>query len=244
MLTTRIKTYLLKNGIFDNVDELHCIHHHYKELKQTISFTNKSILDIGCGDGKFLILISLLEDPLFCLGLDLGSNEFLTFKHYINQLNIKNIELKQEDICDFYLDGMKFDIITANYSLHHIFPSTENLLKSENYKPVFTSLLNKIHSLLKLNGIFIIKEITGRNLSRYWSSFGNQVGLGGINWNTKHFPNEYIQMLKKANFKKIGLYYSMPYLIRKYRITIFKKFLTNPIVNFFLCTPYYIYARK
>lgn len=95
---------------------------------------NKSVLDIGCGKGDFLINLHN-KTGWRCVGVDIVSADWTTANHKKIELHAcdwKNMEFK-----------MKFDCITAWHYLEH------------DYNPVTT--IEKIYKILKPNGILIVE---------------------------------------------------------------------------------------
>lgn len=93
---------------------------------------NSSILDVGCGDGKFL---SILKKGGFkdLTGMDL----------FIDEENMPNgIKIFQTSLEDFK-PGRKYDLITSNHSFEHMDNQLENLKCFEN--------------LVNDNGIIVIR---------------------------------------------------------------------------------------
>lgn len=249
MIIDKKKLFLI-NKVFSSENDFNSFYFQFLELKKYISFKNKKILDIGCGEGNFLIVCAYLENALNCIGLDSfegkGSekNALNNFQQKTNLLSLNNIKIIKSDIFMYNFENYQFDIITANFSLHHIIETTKNLLSSQEliYKSLI--LFKKIYQLLKPNGVFLIKEASKYNFSKYFPIYGKIFGLNNINWKTKHLPREYFLVLKKAKFKNIGVIYLIPYLIKKYKFMRFRKLLTNPIANFFFSSTYYIIAKK
>ncbi len=249
-LEKEIKNKSLKNKVFSNEADFNKFYFQFSELKEYVSFKNKTVLDIGCGDGNFLLLCSFLEGASNCIGIDpsegKGSkkNSLKIFEQNINLLNLDNIKYIKSDIFNYNSEKKQFDIITTNFSLHHIIETTQNILSSQEFIKKSLVLFTKIYYLLKPNGVFVIKEASKFNLSRYLPMYGKILGLDNINWKSKHLPSEYIELLKRVEFKNIRVIYSIPYLLEKYRFLRFKKLLINPIANFFFSSTYYIIARK
>lgn len=227
------------------LEDFYSIYYLLKELKKYLSFENKKILDIGCGNGRFLILCTLIEKPLYCVGLDpaegLGSekNIIQSFRDNIETLNIKNIEVMRKDIWDFDPKDLKFDIIIAQNALHHIIETSENLLNSDLQKEKHRKLFLKIFNSLEDNGVFIIKEASKYNLARYWPFYGRLLKTSQINWKTKHSPREYIRILRESEFQINVKRFKVPYNLDKMR-----RFLSNPLASFFFNSTYFIIASK
>lgn len=247
MKTQKIQK-LLQYNIFSDIRELIGLREELNFMRKRISFKNKSILDVGCGTGKFLILCSLFCDPKKSVGLDQaegkGSKKEILekFKNSIKILNIDNIGIIKNDIFDFHTD-QKFNIITLNFSLHHIIRTKNNLCKDPDSQQKTLRLFQKIFCLLEDDGILIIKEVSNQNLSRYINFYGKLLGLN-LDWETKHQPYEYKQILRLAKFQDIKISYGIPFIMKKYGLDKFEFLFSNKIANFFLSSTYFIIAKK
>ena len=246
----KIKEILLEAKVFKNSIALKTAYYQISQLKEFVSFKNKSILDIGCGNGEFLIMCSLLENVSHCVGLDSGMGKgssvdiFNIFKSRIDTLGIKNIDSIQKDIFEYDFPKGEFDIVTANYSLHHIELTCNNLLKCAESRQKMGILFKKVYNSLKANGIFVIKEVSRYNFARYLQFYGKLVGTKNIDWLSKHTPGEYTEILASSNFGNIKVKYLVPYIFRKLNLHKFHFFLSNAVTSFFFHSAYYIIAWK
>ncbi len=119
--------------------------------------SNKSILDVGCGEGFFLAAVSKLLKTKKLVGIDISIPE--------KSFNYKQIEFIKSDIIEFNLKE-KFDVIIADQVIEHIAPadlrsflnSVRNALKeggySSHYYPTRCSVRVTLRELL----IFHIQE--------------------------------------------------------------------------------------
>ena len=244
------KYLLLKNEIFSEEKEFQRHYDLILQLKPLITFKNKNILDIGCGNSKFIILCSLIEKAKNCIGIDSadgkGSNKNILDRANkdIESLGINNIRIIRKDIFGYDSFGKKFDIITANFSLHHIINSNSNLLKDPVNKQNISVLFNKIYKLLKYDGTFIIKEISNIGLAKSWKFYGKIIGTKNRDWKSKHNPKEYVRILKNCNFNSIRVKYAVPYILRKFGFNKFDILLSNQVANFFFSSTFLIFAKK
>lgn len=215
-------------------------------LNNFINFKEKKVLDIGCGSGEFLIICNLIMDPLYSVGLDpsegKGSNKNVIkiFKENIRKLDlISKIDIIKKDIWDFEItENFEFDIVSTNFSLHHIIPTSRNLLKNRDNRRHY-KLFSKIFNLLEDDGTFIIKECSNSHLSKHWQLYGKIIGNENINWKTKHNPTEYMEILEKCGFKNISVTYKLSHRFPKLKVC-----LANRFARFFLDSTYFIIAKK
>ena len=111
------KNIILKNRIFPSQSHFNSINFQFSELRKYVSFKNKIVLDIGCGNGNFLILCSFLEGASNCIGIDpaegKGSEKDILriFQKNIDLLNLNNVNLIKSDIFEYNFENKRFDII-------------------------------------------------------------------------------------------------------------------------------------
>ncbi|MGB9621256.1 MAG: class I SAM-dependent methyltransferase [Brevinematia bacterium] len=123
-------------------------------IRPKFSFTNKKLLDIGCGIGVFLEVAK--ERGFDVKGIDINKDII----YVVNPDIRENIEIV--DIMDFNTDE-KFDVISMWFVLEHI-PYVEEVIK-------------KVWNLLKYGGVFALSTPNGfgassrYNLSWYLSVF-------------------------------------------------------------------------
>ncbi len=119
-----------------------------KEKKQV------SVLDIGCGNGAFLIRLAY-EFPSVSVQL-LGIELSKPFVEYANQAvkgkKLKNVSFQQVDFEKESLKG-EYDIIVSSEVLEHV------------EKP--EAFLKKVHMLLVVGGYFLLSTPNGKNIIKY-----------------------------------------------------------------------------
>lgn len=100
---------------------------------------NKSILDVGCGAGNFLMCVSDYLENKRLLGID----AVLPFRQKFQKERYKNIRFKEADVVDFSLDE-KFDVVFSDNVIEHLAPAD------------LTSHLKSINRALTKGGTFIV----------------------------------------------------------------------------------------
>lgn len=98
-----------------------------------------NLLDVGCGDGKFLYELKNIKPEIECIGIDY-SKQAINFAQAFNP----QIKFICGNIVDNVLINKTFDIITLIETLEHI-----PIEQIDNF-------LIKIHGLLKQNGTLLI----------------------------------------------------------------------------------------
>lgn len=97
------------------------------------------VLDFACGTG--IVSNEISEEVKQIIAIDFSSKMIEQAKAKIDKKNIENIQYRQLSIFDKSLEEGAYDVILAVYVLHLITKPTETL--------------NRIHQLLKPNGLFI-----------------------------------------------------------------------------------------
>ena len=93
----------------------------YKKLKK-----NKSLIDIGCGDGRDSFFFS--KKKIKTLGIDISKQVIKKNNLTMNKRQMKLIKFKRINIASKKLINQKFDYIYARFFLHAITHKTENKL--------------------------------------------------------------------------------------------------------------------
>lgn len=241
----KIYEYLKKDFFFKTNKEFNQYLSFYFEIEKFAKIKNKNLLDIGCADGKFLILCKLIGKANSCWGIDpaegKGSNKNVleVFQKRVYTLNLKNFYVIKDDILTHNFKNQKFDIITALYSIHHVILTDKGLTKDEDIKIKCIKLFKKINNLLNQPGIFIIHELSNNNIKiiRNWIRKITLKRKDKVDYKTKHSPKEYMNLLKNSGFEVIFVRY----------VPLFKKFkflFSNPIVAFLLNSSYLIISIK
>lgn len=79
----------------------------------------KTILDLGCGSGRYTIALTLLTGAKKVYGIDLDRESIKRCKKIVNKAGISNIEFKVADVLDIPFEDNFFDFIFCNGVLHH-----------------------------------------------------------------------------------------------------------------------------
>jgi len=116
-----------------------------QKLPKTVRYSEKylnendTVLDFGCATGKITIDISNYVKQIY--GIDLSSKMIEIANKKVHEQNLKNIYFQQSTIFNSKFEDESFNVILGFNILHLI----------ENGPKV----LERIHRLLKLDGIFI-----------------------------------------------------------------------------------------
>ena len=98
---------------------------------------NKSVLDMGCGSGRFTIALAQLGAQMVT-GIDLGKTGISIGRKISEKLNLKNIKFLEGNVNSLPFENDSFDFVFSKGVLHH----TGNLNKG----------LDEYHRVLKKGG--------------------------------------------------------------------------------------------
>ncbi len=140
----------LKNGNFSAIRAYRGAHQYFAKLNflitkiKEINFNN--ILDIGCGDGKFLYEVSFQIPNLNLKGIDYSKKAIDHASSFSS-----NVDFIYGDITKNQLDPKSFEIITLIETLEHIPPKQIN------------EFIKSIHRCIKSDG-FLFITVPSKNI--------------------------------------------------------------------------------
>ena len=149
---------------------------------------NKTILDIGCGYGRFSFIVSPIAKKV--IGLDMMPDAVKVANDIKKSISTaKNIDFICETVENFNYSE-KFDFIFLSGTLEHIINPDQ--------------VLTKISSLIKKNGTFVTDSPSEYNIrgtvhATLWKLFEFPVTLSDVRIITPKYMN---QLFKKYKFKQ------------------------------------------
>lgn len=143
-----------------------------KYLKEEYDFSNKIILEIGAGSGKFTGFLSDRSKKVYAV----EKIESLLLINKKKHKNKNNVEFILSDIKDVKLEKNSIDYVFAGWSL-------------TSMRDIYDQVFANLYQILKPNGKIIIVENGGQD---------EFCKLLGIEEFTEQMKNEY----KKMNFKE------------------------------------------
>lgn len=204
--------YNFVHELYGNTEDESNLNNKYKVMnlfKKELS--NKSILDIGCGKGNFLLNVEKNIKHKRLVGVDV-SDTFLP--------QSSNVEFIKANILDFDI-GEKFDIIISDNVLEHISPNDMDIH------------LKLVKQHLKEDGIFIAltpNRLFGpHDVTRIVDyTYSNQIKAMGTHLNEMSY-GEAIKLLKGYGFKKFNTVIPLPVI--KYKLPNVR--ITAALIKFF-----------
>jgi len=150
----------------------------------------KSVLDVGCGDGKFLVKCENNINNIKCLGLD-------TSKYSVDSCMNQGINAVLSDVKEYSkIDKKKYDAVTAFHCLEHV----------ENPVDFISDLIN----LVNKDGSLYISTPYAPHPSELWYEVLSYPPHHLTRWRKKSYES----IAKKLNLK---LSFYMPYACSLYQ---------------------------
>lgn len=141
------------------------------QLFPGIDFNGKSMLEIGCSNGRYCVWASVNgASPVIGLeplghGSGSSQNAQYYFMNFVKSLKLKNINILPERIQDYECEDNYFDIVLMISSINHLDEeSCINLKKSSGAKENYLSIFRKLNRIIKKGGELIVLESSNKNL--------------------------------------------------------------------------------
>jgi 2-polyprenyl-3-methyl-5-hydroxy-6-metoxy-1,4-benzoquinol methylase len=108
-----------------------------------------SVLDVGCGSGRIMVMLASLYPNSRFTGLDLSHEAISYAQNEAKSKGAKNIEFKVKDLSDFDKTASteEYDFITTFDAVH------------DQAKPL--NVLKGIYKALKNDGVYLMQDISG-----------------------------------------------------------------------------------
>ncbi|MDA9761983.1 class I SAM-dependent methyltransferase [Desulfobacterales bacterium] len=170
-------------------------------------FKGKTLLEIGCGRGAYIIWASINGatsvvglEPIAEGSASISNGVFKDFDYICRTLNLENIYIIPKTLEEYMCENNMFDIVLLKNSINHIDEdSCIRLQESEEAREVYFEIFRKISRLLKNNGRIIIMDAARRN---FYCDIGVKNPFAKtIEWNKHQEPEYWEKLLKKCGFQ-------------------------------------------
>jgi len=79
-----------------------------------------NVLDLGCGNGRFIFALYKMKIGKSYLGIDISREQIKNAKAEVSKRNLKNAGFKEADVTEIKKIQNKYDLILCNHMLWHI----------------------------------------------------------------------------------------------------------------------------
>lgn len=215
--------------------------YHFNQQFADISFTDKSILEVGCCQGFLSLYIALFTGATKITAIDESAGHgsevgvLDVLRNNVAYLKLESrLEVIQADALEF--KSGPFDIIIANNCLHHFVDYKREYGGVSGISENLQMMFQHFEILLNSCGKLIIQEIDPLNL---WRFLCPKLVFPNTDWTIHPSLSEWLDALKKAGFCSIRLRTGIPYKLRFLR-----RFLSNRVFRLFMCGEVLIYCQK
>lgn len=212
--------------------------YHAEEQFRGIDLNGKSVFEIGCGVGLISLWLALLKNTGRIVAIDgyegVGEdrNNYNSFTMTIKENSI-NIDLMKMNFWKNNFKPDSFDIIVANYALHHMVRTEKYIFSDGETRNQWVDLFSEIKRILKKDGVLILKEVTRFNLWRLLP-----LRFRYMDWEIHPTKKEFVYVVRKAGFKNVVLRNTMNYKLRHFSNVLQR----NPLFSFFVTPDFYLIA--
>jgi len=184
---------------FENTDSFL---HEMEVMFMKLNYTNKTVLDIGCGNGLMSIYLSLKYPDVKIDAIDENKGRgakrdiLLSLDEIIIRFKLENINVIDVNYWDH---DKKYDLIVARHSLHHIphliEPNNDILIIEDNCRQ-YIKLFNKLFNNLNRGGELIFSDVVRNNIFT-WMPQRLAFKFRNVRWGTKPTFKEWIRFIRK-----------------------------------------------
>ncbi len=178
------------------------------QLFQGVDFQGKSMLDIGCGDGLYMVWAAIngADSVVGLEPLADGSGNSKKVRHIFHEItaamDLSNIERQPYTFQDYECEDNTFDIVLMHASINHLDEQMcIDLRDSPEAQLIYIQIFRKLRRLMKRDGKLIIVDASNRNV---YGDFGFKKNLVNpkLRWHNHQTPQFWAKTLKNAGFGK------------------------------------------
>ena len=214
--------------------------YHAEEQFREIDIKGKTVLDIGCGNGLLSLWLALVKDAGNIVAIDeyegIGEDRknFNAFKKVIEENSI-SIDLTKLDFLKNNFGSASFDMVVANYTLHHIVRTEKYIHNDTETRNQWIHLFSEIKRILKKDGVLILKEVTRFSLWRFLP-----LRFRYMDWEIHPTMKEFKYVMQEEGFKNITVRN-----VVNYKLRYFSNLLEDsPLFSFIVNPNFYLIANN
>jgi len=238
-ISRQIQTFYslsIKNKMYTNKERLKC---HLEFMFGNASLAGKRVLDVGGGAGLLTFFAAANGASATCLEPELkGSTTGIatSFNKMSSELNLRMGEatLIEKTFQQFKSKNL-FDIIILANSINHLDEEASLSLQFSSQAQIkMHRIFQKMFSMLTPGGRLIITDCDRRNFFNDLKT--KSPFMPDIEWDKHQSPFVWINLLKKAGFKKESIKWSSPNSLGR----VGRFFFGNRLTNYFLLSHFRI----
>lgn len=176
------------------------------QLFPGVDFRDKAMLDIGCGDGLYMVWAAV-NGASSVVGLEPladGSGSSKRVKHILHEItdamDFHNIERHACTFQEFECEDDTFDILLMHASINHLDEKMCIELQSNpEAQLIYIQMFRKMRRIMRKHGKIIIVDASNRNV---YGDLGFKKNLVNprLRWHNHQTPQFWAKMLRNAGF--------------------------------------------
>lgn len=228
---------------FSDYEPLDAFLFHAQEELAGISLAGKKVLEIGCGRGAFSLYLALVSKAEKVIALDEaeghGAHEtyLQRLEEIVGKHSVANLETMKASISKTVFPDETFDVIIANFSLHHVIRSSGYLFKDAKAREDSLHVFQSLKKYLKPGGQIVLREMSRIN---FWRCMPYRWKMDHIDWQIHPTLKEWLWVLKAAGFVDLSFTFFTPYFLSTWPSMVVR----NRLANFFFSSTFYLYGTK
>jgi len=242
-----------ENRLLDNYfntavkEKLYSSNRHLKfktsKLFEDVELKDKTILDIGGGDGLFSIYAACSgAEYVVCLEPE-GEGSYGkmndNFERFKKSLQLTNILLLRKTFQDYDAGNLKFDVVLLHNSINHLNEQAcENLLKETEARKLYLSVIKKLFEITNNGAQIIISDCSNKNFFAKHNI--KNIFAPTIEWNKHQQPETWAEFFRESGFQKVSISWNSP----KQLGHIGNLFLGNKYLSYFLGSHFRLLITK
>lgn len=227
--------------IAKGTDSFEKFHYHLQYQTRRLTLNGKRVLEVGCGRGAVSLYLALFSgarevvalDEAAGVGAPVGVTD--TLKDALQEFRVRNSTVVNADIMRNDFPDESFDVVIANYALHHVVDSGF-IAKDPATRQAYHALWTELARVVVPGGTLSVAEISRICFWR-WSPV--KLKLKNIDWELHPTRGEWLSSMSNAGIVVRGCDFLVPYGVRK-----FESLFANSLAGFFSGSNFILTAEK
>ncbi len=168
----------------------------FKKINRFVSTNEQTVLEIGCGTGRFCTLLAVTHPNLKITGVDLSESALRVAKGEETSRMPENLCFRKADLFDLPFPDNHFDLVFSEGVIQHF---------SMEHYPTYIDALTEMVRVLKPGGRLIVSVVN-------WHCFAHTFYKWALHRMGRSYEYGYEKSFKRKEIKEIFLQYNLKHL--------------------------------
>jgi SAM-dependent methyltransferase len=219
------------------------LQYYLESLFESVSFKNKTVLDIGGGSGIFSFYAACSgAEEVVCLEPEAAgsrSGVLEKFRRTRSRLQLDQVRLEPITFQAYDAGQANFDVVLLHNSVNHLDePACVNLQKDEAAGNVYRSIFSKIYDVCRDGAKLIVCDCSRHNFFAHLK-MKNPLAPS-IEWHKHQAPEIWARLLREAGFRNPVVDWKAPSVLRSAG----ERMLGNKVSAYFLTSHFCLRMEK